>query len=112
MGAEMVRMINSPHLKLLYDVYHMQINEGRLCDTLGAYMDCIGHIHMADAPGRHEPGTGEINYANVLRRLDRLGYRGVIGCELFPAENTETAVKAIMEVWESCTFPLDAHLKK
>ena len=97
-GAELVRLIGSPYLTLLYDVYHMQINEGRLCDTLGEYIDCIGHIHIADAPGRHEPGTGEINYVNVLRHLDGLGYEGVVGCELFPAESTEKAVKAIMEL--------------
>ncbi|MCL2696409.1 MAG: TIM barrel protein, partial [Clostridiales bacterium] len=84
----------------LYDVYHMQINEGRLCDTLGEHIGCIGHIHIADAPGRHEPGTGEINYANVLRHLERLGYTGAVGCELFPATDTATAVRAIMGLKE------------
>ena len=97
-GAELVRMVGSPHLKLLYDVYHMQINEGRICGTLSESIDCIGHIHIADAPGRHEPGTGEINYVNVLGHLRRLGYQGAVGCELFPAEDTATAVKAIMRV--------------
>ena len=97
-GAQLVRLVGSPHLKLLYDVYHMQINEGRICDTLSEYINCIGHVHIADAPGRHEPGTGEINYANVLRHLERLGYRGAVGCELFPLEDTATAVKAIMRV--------------
>jgi len=96
-GAQLVRLIGSPRLKLLYDAYHMQINEGRLCDTLSEYIGCIGHVHIADAPGRHEPGTGEISYVNVLRHLDRLGYRGAVGCELFPAVDTATAVKAIME---------------
>jgi len=95
-GAALVRMVNSPYLKLLYDVYHMQINEGRLCDTLSEHIDCVGHIHIADAPGRHEPGTGEINYVHVLKTLDRLDYRGAVGCELFPAESNEQAVKAIM----------------
>ena len=97
-GARLVRLLNSPCLKLLYDVYHMQINEGRLCGTLSEHIDCIGHIHIADAPGRHEPGTGEINYANVLRHLERLGYRGAVGSELFPAADTAAAVKAIMEM--------------
>ncbi|MCL2508721.1 MAG: TIM barrel protein [Oscillospiraceae bacterium] len=97
-GAEIIRMINSPHLKLLYDAYHMQINEGRLCDTLSEHIGVIGHVHIADAPGRHEPDTGEINYINVLRHLNRLGYRGAVGCELSPAESTEEAVKAIMTV--------------
>jgi hydroxypyruvate isomerase len=101
-GAEMCRMIGSPRLKLLYDVYHMQINEGRICDNLKEYSDCIGHIHIADAPGRHEPGTGEIRYEFVCRFLDELCYNGVIGCELFPKTNTAAAVKAIMAVKASC----------
>jgi len=98
MGAEMCRMIGSPYLKILYDVYHMQINEGRLCDTLSEYIDCIGHVHIADTPGRHEPGTGEINYGFVLTHLKKLGYSGIVGCELFPKTDTAAAVKAIMAV--------------
>ena len=70
MGAEICRLINSPRLKLLYDVYHMQINEGCICDTITDYVDQMGHIHVADAPGRHEPGTGEINYTKVIRHLE------------------------------------------
>lgn len=97
MGAEMVRLIGSPRLKLLYDVYHMQLNEGSLCDTIKKYADTFGHIHVADAPGRHEPGTGEINYKKVLRTLEESGYTGRVGYELFPATDTAAAVKAIME---------------
>lgn len=97
MGAEICRMINSPRLKLLYDVYHMQLSEGSVCDTLTKYADQIGHIHIADAPGRHEPGTGEIQYKKVISHLESLGYNGRIGYELFPLTDTVTAVKAIME---------------
>ena len=97
MGAEIVRLIGSPRLKLLYDVYHMQINEGCICDTITSYADCFGHIHVADAPGRHEPGTGEINYKKVLAHLEACGYTGRVGYELFPLTDTKTAVKAIME---------------
>lgn len=96
-GAEICRLINSPRLKLLYDVYHMQINEGCICDTITNYADQIAHIHVADAPGRHEPGTGEINYKKVIRHLEVCGYTGFIGYELFPLTDTATAVKAIME---------------
>jgi len=96
MGAEMTRIIGSKNIKLLYDVYHMQMNEGSICDTLSAYIDQIGYIHAADTPGRHEPGTGEINYANVLRHLEKIGYKGVVGYELFPKKSTADAVKAIM----------------
>jgi len=97
MGAEICRLIGSPRLKLLYDVYHMQLNEGAICDTLTNYIDQIGHIHVADAPGRHEPGTGEIQYKKVITHLEGLGYGGRIGYELFPLKDTMTAVKAIME---------------
>ena len=97
MGAEIVRLIGCPRLKLLYDVYHMQINEGCICDTISNYGDTFGHIHVADAPGRHEPGTGEINYTKVLAHLEKCGYTGRVGYELFPETDTATAVKAIME---------------
>lgn len=95
MAAEMTRLIHSPKLKILYDIYHMQLNEGGICDTLNKYHDQIGHIHVADAPGRHEPGTGEINYTNVFRQLKSLQYSGRIGYELFPETSTQEAVKAI-----------------
>ena len=98
MAAEVVRLVNSPKLKVLYDVYHMQIDEGRLCDNIAAYGDTFGHVHIADVPGRHEPGTGEINYANVVRCLEAVGYAGIVGCELFPSTDTATAVRAIMDV--------------
>ncbi len=96
-GAEICRLIHSPRLKLLYDIYHMQINEGCICDTISSYIDQFGHIHAADAPGRHEPGTGEINYKKVLRHLEECGYSGFIGYELFPLTDTRHAVTAIME---------------
>lgn len=97
MAAEITRMIGSPMLKILFDAYHMQLNEGSLCDHIRLYADQIGHVHIADAPGRHEPGTGEINYKNVCRCLEQVGYSGVLGYELYPIENTEKAVRAIME---------------
>ena len=96
MAAEMTRLIGSPMLKVLYDVYHMQLNEGSICDTIKAYGDQFGHIHVADAPGRHEPGTGEINYHNVFKCLEDIGYTGRIGFELMPKTTTAEAVKAIM----------------
>lgn len=99
MAAEMIRLIGSPKLRILYDAYHMQLNEGNLCDTIREYFDTIGHIHIADAPGRHEPGTGEINYRHIMSLLEELGYTGRIGCELFPKTDTATAVKAIMRIF-------------
>lgn len=98
MAAEVVRLIGSPKLKILYDVYHMQINEGNLCWNIQNYGDTFGHVHIADAPGRHEPGTGEINYLKVFKCLESIGYQGIVGCELFPQQDTATAVRAIMGV--------------
>ena len=96
MACDMTRMIGSPMLKVLYDVYHMQLNEGEICDTIARNVDQFGHIHVADAPGRHEPGTGEIYYPNVFKCLAECGYKGRIGYELIPATTTAEAVKAIM----------------
>lgn len=98
MAAEMTHLIGSPKLKVLYDAYHMQLNEGSLCDNIRRYADQLGHIHVADAPGRHEPGTGEINYAKVLSCLEESGYTGLIGFELIPETSTLEAVKAIMKL--------------
>jgi len=96
MAAEITRLIGSPNLKILYDVYHMQLNEGNLCNTISEFIDQIGHVHIADVPGRHEPGTGEINYTKIFTLLEELGYQGLIGYELFPKTTTAEAVKAIM----------------
>lgn len=98
MAAEMTRLIGSPWLKVLYDVYHMQLNEGSLCDNIRAFCDQFGHIHIADAPGRHEPGTGEINFQTVLACLGSCGYTGLVGFELFPETTTAEAVNAIMRL--------------
>ena len=97
MAAELTRMIGSPKLKVLYDVYHMQLNEGSLLDNIRAYGDQFGHIHIADAPGRHEPGTGEINFAAVYSCLEEIGYQGLIGYELMPKTTTAAAVDTIMK---------------
>ena len=98
MAAELTRLIGSPMLKVLYDVYHMQLNEGSLCDNIRAYGNQFGHIHIADAPGRHEPGTGEICYPRVLACLEEIGYTGLVGFELIPKTTTAEAVKAILRL--------------
>jgi hydroxypyruvate isomerase len=72
-----------------YDVYHMQRMEGELALTLEKNLARIGHIQIADTPGRHEPGSGEINYPFLMGHLDRIGYKGWVGCEYIPATVTE-----------------------
>jgi hydroxypyruvate isomerase len=80
--------VGSSNLWLQYDIYHMQIMEGDLARTIEKHLGRIAHLQLADNPGRHEPGTGEINFAFLLPYIDKLGYGGFIGCEYKPASST------------------------
>jgi hydroxypyruvate isomerase len=84
-GATIVRAINSPNLRLLYDVYHMQIMEGSVISTIEENLDVIGHFHSAGVPGRHELMDGELNYRDIVRRIEAAGYTGAFGLEYTPA---------------------------
>jgi hydroxypyruvate isomerase len=84
--------VASPDLALQYDAYHMQVMEGDLARTLEANLARIGHVQIADNPGRHEPGTGEIHHPFLFAHLDRIGYRGWVGCEYKPATTTEAGL--------------------
>jgi hydroxypyruvate isomerase len=75
-----------------YDIYHAQRYEGELANTMTKFLARIGHIQVADNPGRNEPGTGEINYGFVFSHLHRIGYTGFIGCEYKPATTTEAGL--------------------
>jgi hydroxypyruvate isomerase len=74
---------------LQYDLYHMQIMRGDLIPTMERLLPRIGHMQFADTPGRHEPGTGELNYPNIFAAIDRIGYRGWLGAEYRPRGRTE-----------------------
>ena len=87
-AADIMDTVRSDNLALQYDVYHMQIMEGDLTPTIERLIERIGHFQVADNPGRHEPGTGEINYRFVFECIDSLGYEGWIGCEYRPATTT------------------------
>jgi hydroxypyruvate isomerase len=80
--------VESPNLYLQYDVYHMQVMEGDLARTIEKHFGRIAHVQIADNPGRHEPGTGEIHYPFLFRWLEKLGYEGWIGCEYKPRAGT------------------------
>ena len=80
--------VGAGNLYILYDVYHAQRMEGELAATLQKHLPRIGHVQIADNPGRNEPGTGEINYPFLFRHLDRIGYDGWIGCEYKPLGST------------------------
>jgi len=87
-ALEVIATTGSPNIKLQYDIYHMQIMEGDLARTMETHLSSIGHIQLADNPGRHEPGTGEINYPFLFNFLDEIGYNGWVGCEYIPAKTT------------------------
>jgi hydroxypyruvate isomerase len=85
---DIMHYANVPNLAFQYDIYHMQIMEGDLAPTMEKNLSKIGHMQLADTPGRHEPGSGEINYPFLFDFIDRIGYGGWIGCEYRPAGNT------------------------
>jgi hydroxypyruvate isomerase len=87
-ASDVIDAVASGNLLLQYDVYHMQVMEGDLAQTLSDLAAVLGHVQIADNPGRHEPGTGEINYPFIFQHLERLGYQGWIGCEYKPAATT------------------------
>ncbi len=84
--------VGSDNLFVQYDIYHAQRMEGELGATLQKNLARIGHIQLADNPGRNEPGTGEINYPFLFKLIDRIGYTGTIGCEYKPAGTTEAGL--------------------
>lgn len=83
-GFCLLEAVDRQNVKLQYDIYHAQIIAGDLARTLRAHIGRIGHVQIADNPGRHEPGTGEINYPYLFALLDELGYAGWVGCEYKP----------------------------
>lgn len=87
-ARSIIERVDSDNLFLQHDLYHMQIMQGDLARNIERNLDIIRHIQIADNPGRHEPGTGEISYGYLFNRLDDLGYDGWIGCEYVPAAST------------------------
>ena len=83
-GFEIVRQVGSPRVKVLYDLYHEQRTKGNLIEKLKKNIDAVGLVHVADVPGRHEPGTGEMAYQNIYRTLKELKYSGMIAMEFYP----------------------------
>ncbi len=101
-GFEIVRAVNSKNVKVLYDFYHEQRGFGNLIEKLEKNIDLVGLVHIADVPGRHEPGTGEIDYGNIYRKLAELKYSGVIAMEFYPTgDPVASLVKARAEAQEA-----------
>lgn len=97
---DIIREVGSPKIKLLYDIYHQQITEGNLIPNIRNNIDLIGHFHVADNPGRHEPGTGEINYKNVFAAIEEIGYKGYVGLEYGPTIDAAQALKTTVALAE------------
>ncbi len=92
-GFEIVRAVNRPNVKVLYDFYHEQRGAGNLIEKLEANIQWVGLVHIADVPGRNEAGTGEINYTNIYRSLGRLHYSGFIAMEYAPTTDPVASLR-------------------
>jgi hydroxypyruvate isomerase len=98
-AARLIDEVGSPRVKILFDVYHAAIEEGNVIQLIRDYHAQIGYIHVADVPGRHEPGTGEINYAQVARALADVSYHGAVGLEAYPLDDDERALRSFRETF-------------
>jgi len=95
------REVASPFVKILYDLYHAQIMDGNLIETMRANIGAIAHFHVGDVPGRHEPGTGEIHHPNVFRAIRDTGYTGFVGMEYVPSKDATTTLREVRTMVES-----------
>ena len=98
---DIVKKVNSPNVKVLYDIYHQQITEGQLIANITNNIEWIGHFHAAGNPGRGEPYFGEINYKEVFAAIDKTGFKGYVGLEYWPAvDSAEESLKKCLEMYE------------
>jgi len=98
-GVQVLRHVNHPNVRLLYDIYHMSMMDEDALTQIEKHKDWIGYIHVADMPGRHQPGTGQIDYRAVAALLHRIGYAGFIGMEFSAFGTFEQAAQAPLEVF-------------
>ena len=103
-ALRLIDAVKADNLFVQYDIYHAQRTEGELAATLEKHIHRIGHIQLADNPGRHEPGSGEINYDFLLPHIDRLGYSGWIGCEYKPAGSTQEGLHWLQRFSKHASF--------
>ncbi len=97
---DMVRRINSPRVKILYDIYHMEVMEGDCTRTIIENMDIIDHLHCAGNPGRHEPYIGEINYPEIIRLVKEAGFDGNVGIEYAPTVSPREGLTKMYELFK------------
>ncbi len=98
-GGELVRRIGSPRFQLLYDIYHMQVQEGDVIATIKEYKDCIGHYHTAGVPGRNEiDETQELYYPPIMKAIVETGFKGYVGQEFIPKKDPLTSLTEAVEI--------------
>jgi hydroxypyruvate isomerase len=97
-GFEVIKEVNHPQVRFLYDFFHEQISEGNLIEKLEKNVALVDLVHIADVPGRHEPGTGEINYTNIYKKLVELRYDRYMAMEFLPTRNAVESLKAAREM--------------
>ena len=100
-----VKAVDSPGLRVLYDLYHEQRTHGNLIEKLQQNIALVGLIHVADVPGRHQPGTGELDYGNIYRTLAQLNYTGTIAMEFYPTGDVVTTLRDAREQVLRCFDP-------
>src|SRR5262249_4374382 len=94
------KAVARPSCKILFDMYHQQVSEGNLTDNIDRSWDEIAYFQVGDNPGRNEPGTGEINYAHLLRHIHERGYRGVIGMEHGNSHSGREGEQAVIDAYQ------------
>ncbi|MEM0969523.1 MAG: TIM barrel protein, partial [Verrucomicrobiota bacterium] len=97
LAVEICREVDSPMIKINWDFYHMQLSEGALITYLERGFDQVGYLQLADTPGRHQPGTGELNYQAILKAAYDLGYRGYVGVECRPKGTEQEALQQLLQ---------------
>lgn len=98
---EIVDAVDSPAVSVLFDVYHQQVTEGNVIQNLETHVEFVGYVHVADVPGRHEPGTGELNYEHVFAALEDAGYEGHVGLEYAPSRPVDETIEDVFDIFPS-----------
>lgn len=97
-AALIIGQVDHPHVKLVFDIYHQQVTEGNVIRNATNYIDHINHFHMADNPGRNQPGTGELNFPNILQAIEETGYQGFVGLECGYTIDTDQALDRLKQI--------------
>jgi len=94
-GLDIIDELNRPEIRLIYDIYHSAVMGEDVAEVLKGRLDRVAHVHLADAPGRHEPGSGTMDWRRRLQWLTDNGYRGMVGLEYMPTQSTEASLRAL-----------------